>query len=108
MYMPELGGFISFLYQAVAQHGPAYCGGTLSLPLPKLGNMKNIWTSQLVTGALGIDDFTVEYQSNLARNPPQNATFESGVARTIKNVTGIDLTNLQHLNKLDAGNRTGQ
>ena len=108
MYMPELGGFISFLYQAVAQHGPAYCGGTLSLPLPELGNMKNTWTSQPVTGALAIDDFTVEYQSNLAKNPPKNATFESGVARTIKNFTGIDLTNLQHLNKLGAVNQTEQ
>jgi hypothetical protein len=106
-YLPELGGFISFLYQAVAQHGPAYCGGTLSLPLPKLGDMKNIWTSQPVTGALGIDDFTVEFQSNLAKNPPQIAAFESGVARTIKNFTGIDLTNLRHLNKLDAVNKTG-
>lgn len=107
-YMSELGGFINFLYQAAAQHGPAYCGGTISLPLPEPGNMNKIWTSQQVTGALAIDDFTVEYQSNLANNPAQNATFDSGVARTIKHFTGIDLTNLQHLNKLDAVNQTGQ
>ena len=107
-YLSELGGFVSFLYQAAAQHGPAYCGGTISLPLPEFSNLKNIWTSQPVTGALAIDDFTVEYQSNLANNPPQNATFESGVARAIKHFTGIDLTNLQHVNKLDAVNQTGQ
>jgi hypothetical protein len=101
-YIPMLGGFINFLYQAAAQHGPAYCGGTISLPKPEIGNMKKIWTSQPVTGALAIDAFTVEYQSNLAKNPPQNATFESRVARAIKTFTRIDLTNLQHLNKLDA------
>jgi hypothetical protein len=107
-YMSELGGFINFLYQAAAQHGPAYCGGTISLPLPEYRNITHIWTSQPVTGALAIDAFTVEYQSNLANNPAQNATFDSGVARTIKHFTGVDLTNLQHLNKLDAVNQAGQ
>jgi hypothetical protein len=94
-YMSEVAGFVSFLYQAAAQHGPAYCGGTISLPLPKLFNLKNIWTSAQVTGFLGIDDYTIEYQSNLANNPPTNATYDSGVARVIKKFTSIDLSNMQ-------------
>lgn len=94
-YMSELGNFVNFLYQAAAQHGPSYCGGTITLPISGSAT----WTSQPVTGALGIDDFTVEYQKNLTNNPPSSATFTSGVAIAIKKVTGIDLNNMAALTK---------
>jgi len=101
-YMSELGNFVNFMYQAVAQHGPAYCGGTVSLPLPKVTNPKNIWTSEPVTGALSIDDFTVEYQKNLAANAPANATFNSSAARMIKKLTGVDLMNMPVSKKVNS------
>jgi hypothetical protein len=107
-YLSEIGNFINVLYQAVAQHGPAYCGGTLSLPLPELGEMSNIWTSQPVTGALGIDAFTIEYQLNLARNKPSTAAFDSGVVRMIKKFTGIDLANLPVPSKEEQLSRIAQ
>lgn len=93
-YMSELGNFINFMYQAVAQHGPAYCGGTVTLPLPELGNLSKMYTSQPVTGALGIDDFTVEFQSNLSKNPAANATFNSAVAVAIKRIAGINIAQI--------------
>lgn len=107
-YLSEMGNFVHYLYQAVAQHGPAYCGGTLSLPLPEIGNMSNVWTSQPVTGALGIDAFTTEYQLNLANNKPTDAAFDSGVARMIKKFTGVDLMTLQLPSKAETLSRMAE
>jgi len=99
-YMTELSNFINVMYQAVAQHGPSYCGGTLSLPLPELGELENSWTSQPVTGFLLIDDYTVEYQKNLTANPPANAVAESGIARTIKRISGLDVATISRTAKV--------
>ncbi len=98
-YMAELGNFINFMYQAIAQHGPAYCGGTVSLPYPLPTNLSNIYTSQPVTGALGIDDFTVEYQLNLTKNPATSATFRSSVAVAIKRIAGINIAQIRPIAK---------
>lgn len=88
-YLSELANVVNFMYQVAVQHGPSYCGGTITLPMPDA----QPWVSKPVTGYLGIDDFTTEYQLNLKNYPPQNATFDSGIARTIQKLTGIDLTN---------------
>lgn len=93
-YNVQFSNLIRFLYQAPTQHGPAYCGGTITLPNPTLLDSKNTYTSKPITGFLGIDGFTVEYQANIANNPPTNAQFESSVSRILKRTTGIDLAKI--------------
>jgi len=93
-YNVQFSNLIRFLYQAPAQHGPAYCGGTITLPSPTLFNSKKTYTSQQINGFLGIDAFTIEFQLNMTNNPPANAVFEGSVARSLKKITGIDLAKL--------------
>lgn len=93
-YNVQFSNLIRFLYQAPTQHGPAYCGGTITLPNPTLTDSKNTYTSQPITGFLGIDAFTIEYQLNIANNLPNNAVFGSSVSRSLKRIIGIDLAKI--------------
>lgn len=94
-YTDELGALVNVLYQADAQHTAAYFGGTISLPLP--GAPDGIWKSHPVQGSIGIDAYTVQYQHNLAANPPPVATFVSTAARMLEKVIGLDLHDMAAL-----------
>ncbi len=107
-YMTELGAVVDFMYQAAAQHTPAYFGGTLSLPKPSVLKPKDVWTSQPVTGQLGIDAFTLEYQKNRTAAIPATATFVSSAAVMVKKVTGIDLHDTSALSQALAAQQTAK
>ncbi len=98
-YIAELGAVVNFLYQAAAQHTPAYFGGTISLAQPTILDPQHIWTSQPIKGQLGIDGYTLEYQKNRAASIPTTATFVGDATLAIKKITGLDLHDTGALSK---------
>jgi len=96
-YMAQLGALLNVLFQADAQHTASYFGGAIYLPQPTKEDKKHLWKSKPVKGYLGIDGYTLEYQNNLAANPPPTATFGSSAAVAIKKIMGIDLCDLAAL-----------